>query len=50
MDTDQLIKEVLDMLKSPPTQLAPDSDIVFVSGVRDNRINAQFSMKFIQID
>ena len=50
MDTDTLIKAALDMLKLPPTQLAPDSDIVFVSGVKDNRINAQFQMKFIQID
>ena len=26
-----------------------DADIVFVSGVKDERINSQFQMKFIQI-
>lgn len=47
-DTDSLIQACLDMLKKSQA-VKKDADIVFVSGVKDERINSQFQMKFIQI-
>lgn len=40
-DTDSLIQACLDMLKKSQA-VKKDADIVFVSGVKDERINSQF--------
>ena len=40
-DTDSLIQACLDMLKKSHA-VKKDADIVFVSGVKDERINSQF--------
>ncbi len=41
LDTDNLIQVCLDMLKKSQA-VKKDADIVFVSGVKDERINSQF--------